>query len=157
MACELGADIAVSHSGWQKGSEGALRLAEAVVEAAEMPVRFKRLYDKALSIEEKVFKVAKKIYGAESTDISTEAAGNLKRIQKWGFGHQGLCIAKTHLSLSHDSRLKSVPEGYTLPIVDFVPFAGAGYVCALTEQNNLMPGMPRNRHGVFNPGKRRAL
>lgn len=147
IAFDMGADFAVAHEGWQKGSKGAIELAEAVTEAAQRPFNFSTLYDDTFSAEEKISKVADKIYGAEGITISSQASEILKEIEKKELEspkcqNYGLCIAKTHLSLSHDSRIKNVPEKYSLPIVDCVPFTGAGYLCALTKNINLMPGMP---------------
>lgn len=147
IALDLGADFAVAHDGWQKGSEGAIQLTEAVTEAAQKPFNFTKLYDDAFSAEEKISKVADKIYGAEGITISSQASEILTGVERREAlsskrQNYGLCIAKTHLSLSHDSRIKNVPGKYSLPIVDCIPFTGAGYLCALTENINLMPGMP---------------
>jgi formate--tetrahydrofolate ligase len=151
-ALELGADFAVAHEGWQKGSKGALELSETVMEAAQRPFKFIKLYDDTISVREKISEVADKIYGAEGTTISSEALEVLtgvERRESLSSNHQnaGPCIAKTHLSLSHDSRIKNVPGKYTLPIVGFIPFTGAGYLCALTGNINLMPGMPSRSFG----------
>lgn len=146
-ALDLGADFAVAHEGWQKGSKGAGELAETVMEAAQRRFNFSRLYDDSLSAEEKILKVANTMYYAEGITISSQASETLRGIERRecpnsNRQNSGPCIAKTHLSLSHDSRIKNVPEKYTLPIVDFIPFTGAGYLCALTGKINLMPGMP---------------
>ena len=146
-ALDLGADFAVAHRGWQKGSRGGDELAETVVEATHRRFSFRRLYDDSLSTEEKIAKVASTIYGAQGITQSSRASGILTGMERQEALHSsrqncGPCIAKTHLSLSHDSRIKNVPGKYTLPIVDFVPFTGAGYFCALTGTVNLMPGMP---------------
>jgi formyltetrahydrofolate synthetase len=144
-ALDLGADFAVAHEGWQKGSRGAAELAERVTEAAQRHFRFSRLCDDSLSSEEKIRKVAGTIYKAEGIAISSRARETLTGIERrasLNLNTSGPCIAKTHLSLSHDSRIKNVPGKYRLPIVGFVPFTGAGYLCALTGKINLMPGMP---------------
>lgn len=141
MAPELGADFVVSHEGWQKGSKGAFQLAKTVMEAAQRPFEFRKLYDSTFSTKEKIFEVAEKIYGAEGITMSPEAAETLGGIEQRKPRASGLCIAKTHLSLSHDSLIKNVPKKYSLPIVDFIPFTGADYLCALTKNINLMPGM----------------
>jgi formate--tetrahydrofolate ligase len=146
IALDLGADFVVAHEGWHKGSKGAMQLAEAVTEAAKRPFNFRKLYDETLSIRERISEVANKIYGAEGITISSKAHGILQGIERREHRNSkrrnyGLCIAKTHLSLSHDYRIKNVPGKYSLPIVDFIPFTGAGYLCALTKNINLMPGM----------------
>lgn len=148
VALDLGADFSVAHEGWQKGSKGAPGLAEAVTEAAQRPFEFSGLYDDSLSTKEKLGRVADAIYGAEGITISPEAAEILTAIERRQYlssnrQNSGLCIAKTHLSLSHDSRIKNVPGKYRLPIAGFIPFTGAGYLCALTGNVNLMPGMPQ--------------
>ena len=147
IALDLGADFVAFHEGWQKGSKGAIELAEAVTEAAQRPFNFSKLYDDTFSIGDKISVVANKIYGAEGITISSQATETLTGIERREAlspkcQNFGLCIAKTHLSLSHDSRIKNVPGKYTLPIVDFIPFTGAGYLCALTKNSNLMIGMP---------------
>ncbi len=146
-ALDLGADFAVAHEGWQIGSKGAGKLAEMVMDAAQRHFNFCRLYDDSSSVEEKIMKVANTIYAAERITISTQASKTLSEFNRQEvldsrLRNSGPCIAKTHLSLSHDSRIKNVPETYSLPIVDFLPFTGAGYLCALTGNTNLMPGMP---------------
>lgn len=154
IALDLGADFATAHEGWQKGSAGAGELAEVVREAAKRCFRFTRLYDDSLSAEEKISKVASKIYDAQGITIASQASETLTAIERRealnsNGRNSGLCIAKTHLSLSHDSRMKNVPGKYKLPIVDFMSFTGAGYLCALTGKISLMPGMPS---GALEPG-----
>jgi formyltetrahydrofolate synthetase len=147
IALDLGADFTAAHEGWQKGSKGAVELAETVVEAAQRPLHVSKLYDDGLSVGAKISEVARRIYGADGITISPDADELLKQIERGeginsGLHDSGPCIAKTHLSLSHDSKIKNVPAKYTLPIVGFMPYTGAGYLCALTGKINLMPGMP---------------
>jgi len=146
-ALELGADFAVAHEGWRKGSRGAVELAETVTAAAQTRFTFSRLYDDALSSEEKIAKVARTIYHAEGITLSSHARETLAGLDRqagvdMNLPNSGPCIAKTHLSLSHDGRIKNVPAPYRLPIVGFLPFTGAGYLCAMTGKISLMPGMP---------------
>ena len=145
MALDMGADFAVVHDGWHTGSRGAVDLAEAVIEASKRPFSYRLLYGEASSTEEKLSAVATGIYGAKGIRISDTARAALDRAEALGAEVPGLCIAKTHLSLSHDSRQKNIPPEFTLPIADFIPFAGAGYICALTEGINLMPGLSGRR------------
>lgn len=146
-ALDLGADFAVAHEGWQKGSRAAGELAETVTAAAQTRFTFSRLYDASLSSEEKIAKVARTIYHAEGITLSSQARETLAGIERQAgldinLQNSGPCIVKTHLSLSHDSRIKNVPPKYSLPVVGFVSFTGAGYLCAMTGKINLMPGMP---------------
>jgi formate--tetrahydrofolate ligase len=155
---DLGADFAVAHEGWRKGSRGAAEFAETVREATQRRFSFRKLYLDALSTEEKISKVAGTIYGARGVALSSRASETLRGIERRealnsNLRNSGPCIAKTHLSLSHDSRRKNVPGEYTLPIVDFIPFTGAGYLCALTGGVTLMPGMPSKQIELaFNKG-----
>jgi formate--tetrahydrofolate ligase len=155
---DLGADFAVAHEGWKKGSRGAAEFAETVREATQRRFSFRKLYDDSLSTEEKISKVAGTLYGAQGVAISSRASetlGGIERREALNLNHRnsGPCIAKTHLSLSHDSRRKNVPGKYTLPISDFIPFTGAGYLCALTGGVTLMPGMPPEQIELaFNKG-----
>jgi len=142
MAMSRGADFVVVHNGWSMGSQGGSELVDAVIEAARKPFKFKKHYSDDQPLEEKLLAIAKKIYGASDIEISGKAKSFLKRIKSFGYENSPLCIAKTHLSLSHDSRIKNVPERFRLTINDFIPYAGAGYICALTKNINLMPGMP---------------
>jgi len=142
MALEMGADFAVVHDGWHSGSQGALELVNAVIEASRSPFRYERLYDDTGSHEERLSAVATEVYGAEGINLTLRAKAALKGIKSLGQESAPICVAKTHLSLSHDSKIKNVPGRFRLPVTDFIPYAGAGYICALTEGVSLMPGMP---------------
>ena len=110
-ALEAGAFDAVVCEHWAKGGEGAKALAEAVVKATEQPSDFHFLYDLDLSIEAKIRKIAQDIYGAKDIELSPEAAKKVETYARQGFGSLPICMAKTHLSLSHDPLLKNVPTG----------------------------------------------
>jgi formate--tetrahydrofolate ligase len=142
MAMRMGADFVVVHNGWSKGSQGASELVDAVIEASRKPFKFRKHYSDDQPLKVRLSAIAKKIYGASEIEISGKAEAFLKRIKSTGHENLPICIAKTHLSLSHDSRIKNVPARFRLPIKDFIPYAGAGYICGLTENINLMPGMP---------------
>ena len=142
MALEMGADFAVVHDGWHSGSQGASELVNAVIEASRSPFRYERLYDDTAPLEERLSTVATEVYGAEGVSLSSKAKTALKGVKSLGLESAPVCVAKTHLSLSHDSKIKNVPGRFRLPVTDVIPYAGAGYICALTESVRLMPGMP---------------
>ncbi len=127
---------------WAKGGEGGKEAAEAVVDACEQPKDFKFLYPLEASIKEKIETIATKIYGADGVDYSPQAEQAIKRFEKAGFDKLPICMAKTHLSLSHDPNLKGVPKGYRLPVVDIRPSIGAGFLYPLCGAMRTMPGLP---------------
>jgi formate--tetrahydrofolate ligase len=141
MCADTGADAALSNV-WEKGGEGGKELAEAVVKACDQPSDFKLLYPDDMPIEEKLRTIATKIYGADDIDISPEAQKKIRRFTKLGWSHLPICMAKTHLSLSHDPALKGAPTGFTLPIRDIRPSVGAGFLYPLCGTMSTMPGLP---------------
>jgi len=141
-ALEAGAEDAVCSDVWAKGGEGGAQLAEAVVKACEKPSSFKFLYPADAPIKEKIEIVAREIYGASSVDYSPETEKRIGLYNKEGYDKLPLCMAKTHLSLSHDPSLKGVPQGFTLPIRDIRCSAGAGFLYALCGEMRTMPGLP---------------
>ncbi len=124
------------------GGEGGLALARAVMKAAAQPSAFKLLYDLDQPIEQKIETVARCIYGAQGVSFSAEAKKQIAWLNQYGFGNLPVCIAKTHLSLSHDPALKGRPTGFTVPIKDVRVSAGAGFVYALAGEMRTMPGLP---------------
>ena len=142
QAMEAGADDSVPSEVWAKGGEGGAALAEAVVTACEKPSEFKLLYEDGASIKEKIETIATEVYGAASVDYAPAAAAKVKLYTEQGFDKLPLCMAKTHLSLSHDPALKGVPTGFTLPIRDIRVSAGAGFLYALCGDMRTMPGLP---------------
>ena len=142
-ALKAGAEDAVVARHWMEGGEGAKALAEAVVAAAEKPSDFSFLYDlETTSIKEKIEIICKEIYGADGVTYSEEAEAKIKLYTELGFDKLPMCMAKTHLSLSHDGKLKGRPTGFTVPIRDVRASVGAGFVFPLLGTMSTMPGLP---------------
>ena len=141
-ALEAGAEGAYVSQVWAQGGRGGAKLAEAVVQACEKPSRFKFLYPLSASIKEKIETIATKIYGAEGVDYSPLAEQRIQLFTKMGYHKLPLCMAKTHLSLSHDPNLKGVPTGYVLPVRDVRASVGAGFLYPLCGEMRTMPGLP---------------
>lgn len=141
-AVELGgaADAVVSEH-WEFGGEGAVKLAEAVIKASELEHDFKFLYPLEASIKEKIEAIAKEIYNADGVDYSPEAEARIASYERLGFGNSTICMAKTHLSISHDPNLKGVPGGYRLPVSDIRASVGAGFLYPLLGEMRTMPGL----------------
>ena len=127
---------------WATGGKGGTEAAEAVVEACDQPKDFKFLYDINAPIKEKIETIATKIYGADGVDYAPEAEKKIEQYTKAGYDTLPLCMAKTHLSLSHDPELKGVPKGFRLPVRDIVPSIGAGFLYPLCGAMRTMPGLP---------------
>jgi formyltetrahydrofolate synthetase len=141
-AIEAGAEDAEVTRHWMEGGEGAVKLAEAVVAACEKPTDFHFLYPLDLSIKEKIEIVCKQIYGADGAEYLPEAEAKIELYTKLGFDKLPLCMAKTHLSLSHDPALKGVPKGFRVPIRDIRASVGAGFLYPLLGEMRTMPGLP---------------
>jgi formyltetrahydrofolate synthetase len=139
---EGGAAAAVVSRHWEFGGEGAVELAQAVVKAAEQPSAFKFLYDLDLSIQEKIEIIAREVYGADGVDYEAGVEDKIAEYTRLGFGKLPICMAKTHLSLSHDPNLKGVPKGFRIPIRDIRASVGAGFVYPLLGKMSTMPGLP---------------
>lgn len=141
-AVEAGAEDAVVCRHWMEGGKGAVGLAEAVVKAAEKPTNFQFLYPLEASIKEKIETICTQIYGADGVEYSPEAERKIELYNRLGFNQLPLCMAKTHLSLSHDPSLKGVPKGYKVPIRDIRASVGAGFLYPLLGEMRTMPGLP---------------
>jgi formyltetrahydrofolate synthetase len=141
-AIEAGAEDAVVARHWMEGGAGAVKLAEAVVAACEKPTNFKFLYPLELSIKEKIEIICKEIYGADGVEYSPEAEAKVELYTRLGFDKLPLCMAKTHLSLSHEVEWKGVPTGYKVPIRDIRASVGAGFLYPLLGTMRTMPGLP---------------
>lgn len=139
---EGGAEDAVVSEHWEFGGEGAVDLANAVIKAAEKPSHFDFLYPLNMSIKEKIETIAKEIYGADGVDYLPEAEERIADYTRLGFDKLPICMAKTHLSLSHDATLKGVPKGYRIPIRDVRASVGAGFLYPLLGTMSTMPGLP---------------
>jgi len=127
---------------WAKGGEGALELADAVKEAASSPSSPRFLYPLDSSITDKTKTIAREIYGADGISLSELAAAQISRYEEKGYGGLPVCVAKTHLSLSHDPEWKGVPAGFTLPIREVRASVGAGFIYPICGQMQTMPGLP---------------
>jgi formyltetrahydrofolate synthetase len=149
IAREHGAEDAVESNHWSEGGAGSEELAAAVVAAAEKPSNFQFLYPLEASIEEKIETIATKIYGADGIDIAPVAAKKIKQFKEWGPKYTDLpiCMAKTHLSLSHDPTLLGRPKGFRVPIRDIKASVGAGFLYALLGDMRTMPGLPSKPAG----------
>jgi formyltetrahydrofolate synthetase len=141
-AVEAGAEDAIMSDVWARGEEGGAELAEAVVAACEKKSEFKFLYPDDMSIKDKIETIATEIYGAGSIYYSVEAEKNIKLFTDIGLSDLPLCMAKTHLSLSHDPMLKGAPKGFNLPIRDVRASVGAGFLYPLCGAMRTMPGLP---------------
>lgn len=139
---EAGAYATVMTNHWAEGGEGSRELAQAVVDATDQPSDFHFLYDVDQSIKQKIETIAKEIYRASDVDYSPEAENQIRTYEKAGFGNLPICMAKTHLSLSHDPRVKGVPEAYTFPIREVRASVGAGFIYPLAGEMRTMPGLP---------------
>jgi formyltetrahydrofolate synthetase len=142
-AVEAGAEDAVVSRHWMEGGAGAAKLAEAVVAACEKPNDFDFLYPlEGTSIKDKIEIICKEIYGADGVDYEPVAEARIETFTRLGFDELPLCMAKTHLSLSHDPLLKGVPTGFRVPIRDIRASVGAGFLYPLLGSMSTMPGLP---------------
>jgi len=145
MFCEVrGAEFALSEA-YAKGGEGAMALAQKVVAVidANPNVELTTTYELGDPVIEKITKVAQKVYGADSVEMSVRARENLVRFTRWGFGELPICIAKTQYSVSDDPKLLGAPTGWTLHITDIALSAGAGFFVVISGATMLMPGLPK--------------
>jgi formate--tetrahydrofolate ligase len=141
LAVAAGAETVVVNRGFALGGEGAIELASAVVEACERPNDFRFLTPDGASLTEQIDAIATRLYGAEGVDYLPQAEKDLSRMDALGFGRLPVCMAKTHLSLSHDPMILNRPSGFRLPVRALVPAAGAGFVVALCGDMQRMPGL----------------
>ena len=139
--CEAaGARVALSRH-WEHGGDGAVEFADAVIDACEEPNDFKFLYELDTPLEKRIELIAKEVYGANGVSFTPEATTKLKRLASDpDMATMGTCMVKTHLSLSHDPKLKGVPKDWTLPISDILTYKGAGFVVPVAGAISLMPG-----------------
>jgi formate--tetrahydrofolate ligase len=142
LAAALDVGVAVNE-GFERGGEGAVELAEAVIDATSgttSPPGF--LYELDESIERKIHAVATRAYGAAGIELSPAASAQAARFEQAGLGNLPVCMAKTHLSLSHDATLIGAPTGFTLPVRELRPYTGAGWIVAVCGDMQTMPGLP---------------
>src|SRR5688572_12742692 len=147
-ALAAGARAAVVTDHFQHGGAGAEDLARAVWDAAQSDGEgFRFLSRDDATLEERITRIATRVYGADGVDISPEAAKALDEFERLGYGQMPVCMAKTQLSLSHDPALKGRPTGFRVPIRDARLFAGAGFVTAYCGDMLMMPGLPSRPSG----------
>lgn len=126
---------------WARGGEGALELADAVIDASQEKAEFKFLYPMEMKFRERVEKIAKVVYGADGVAWTPEAEAKAKMLEADPqYDDYATMMVKTHLSLSHDPTLKGVPKGWILPVRDVLIFSGAKFLCPMTGTISLMPG-----------------
>jgi methylenetetrahydrofolate dehydrogenase (NADP+)/methenyltetrahydrofolate cyclohydrolase/formyltetrahydrofolate synthetase len=141
-ALEAGAVDAVPSTHWEDGGAGAVALAKAVMAACEKPSKFRFLYPLEWDIKKKIETIATEIYGADGVEYTPEAEAKVELYTRLGFDKLPICMAKTHLSLSHDPALKGVPKGFKIPVRDIRASVGAGFLYPLCGDMRTMPGLP---------------
>ena len=140
LALQQGAYAAEINDGFEQGGKGAAQLAEAVVAAADQPSNFAHLYPLDAPIEQKIETIAKRVYGADGITLLKPAHDKIAQLNQAGHNTLPICMAKTHLSLSHDPTLTNAPTGFTVTIRDLRPYTGAGWIVALCGDMQTMPG-----------------
>ncbi len=141
IALEAGAVDAVPTSHWADGGDGALALAEAVEKACEMDSNFQFLYDVEQPIKAKIETIAREVYGAEGVSYEAAAEKQIRTYEANGYGNLPICMAKTHLSISHDPALKGRPSGFVVPVREVRASIGAGFIYPLLGEMRTMPGL----------------
>ncbi|CAK7245959.1 MAG: tetrahydrofolate synthase [Sporothrix thermara] len=141
-AIAAGAEDAILANHWAEGGKGAVDLAKAIIEASEKPKDFRLLYSLEGTVQERIEKIARDMYGAAAVEFSELAQKKVDTYTRQGFGNLPICVAKTQYSLSHDPDLKGAPSGFTVPIRDVRMAAGAGYLYALAADIQTIPGLP---------------
>ena len=143
IAIDNGAFAAEANDGVARGGEGASKLAEAVVAATEQPSSFAPIYALEDTIERKIEAIATRVYGADGIFLQPAARKRIAELERAGFDGLPICMAKTHLSLSHDPTLANAPAGFTVTVRDLRPYTGAGWLVALCGDMQTMPGYGR--------------
>lgn len=142
LTAERGAEVALSEV-WAKGGDGAIELAEKVVELCEKPTELKFAYDLDQDPEEKIEAIAKRVYGADEVSFTSAAKSQIRRAKELGYGDLPICMAKTQYSFSDNPKLLGAPTGFELTVRDVRISAGAGFLVALTGDIMTMPGLPK--------------
>ncbi len=146
-ANEFGASGCAVSEVWAKGSKGGVDLARCVIKAVALPKKFNFLYPLDIAIKDKIKLIATKIYGARDVEYSQIAEDRIKLFTERKLDHLPVCMAKTHLSLSHDPSLKCRPRDFILPITDIRAYSGAGFLVPLCGTIRTMPGLPARPAG----------
>jgi formyltetrahydrofolate synthetase len=136
-----GAEDAVVSNHWAEGGAGAVDLAKSVVAACQKPSHFKFLYPLEMSIKDKIETIVRAMYGGSDVEYSPEAEKKIEVYTRQGFDKLPMCMAKTHLSISHDPNLKGAPSGFTVPVRDIRASVGAGFLYPLLGTMATMPGL----------------
>jgi len=141
LALEHGAYAAEVNDGFTHGGAGAAALAEAVVAAADEPSSFDFMYSLDAPIADKIEAIARRVYGADGIFLLKTARDKIEQFNATGLGSLPICMAKTHLSLSHDVALTNAPTGFTVTVRDIRAYTGAGWLVALCGDMQTMPGL----------------
>ena len=141
LALDYGAHAAELNEAFERGGEGAAALAEAVVDAAESPSSFDFVYPLDAPIDAKVEAICKRVYGADGVVFLPPAQEKIRIFTEQGFDKLPVCMAKTHLSLSHDPALLNAPTGFTVTVRDIRAYTGAGWLVPLLGDMQTMPGL----------------
>ena len=147
IAADAGAEATVESFLWAKGGEGGADLARAVVEMMDKPCAFEHLYPLDWPIKKKIETICTRIYGAEGVEYSLLARNQIQKYTEMGWSDLPICIAKTHLSLSHDKRLKGRPTGFVVHVREVRASVGAGFIYPLLGDMTTMPGLPSHPAG----------
>jgi len=140
LAEKAGARVALSHH-WLKGGEGALELADAVIDACNEATHFKFLYELSTPLRTRIELIAEQVYGADGVDYTPEALAKVKVLENDpDISKMGTCMVKTHLSITDNPQLKGAPKNWRLRIRDILTFRGAGFVVPMAGDIKLMPG-----------------
>ena len=142
IAMNAGATSAVECDGFARGGAGSEELAQAVVEATQTGSEITYAYPLEASAQDKVLALAQKVYGAADVTWSADARRQLQYFESQGWGNLPVCMAKTHLSISHDPSLRNRPQGYTFPVNEIRASVGAGFLYALAGRIETLPGLP---------------
>jgi formyltetrahydrofolate synthetase len=142
-ARDLGADEVAVCDGFARGGAGAEDLAKALLAALERPASFAPVNPPGTPIREQIERIAGRLYGADGVELSEVAERSLARLAGRGLDRLPVCMAKSHLSLSHEPARKGRPTGFILPVRDLVASVGAGFVVVLCGDQLLMPGLGR--------------
>lgn len=141
--CEsMGASVSISEA-WAKGGEGAIDLAQKVIEATEKPSNFQYMYDVNDSIKDKIHTIATKIYGADGVNYTPAVEKTIAEFEAEGLDKIPICMAKTQYSLSDDQFKLGAPTGFKITVRELRISAGAGFIVALTGNILTMPGLPK--------------
>jgi formate--tetrahydrofolate ligase len=141
LALDYGAHAAELNEAFERGGEGAAALAEAVVDATEQPASFSPIYPLEAPIDDKIDAICKRVYGADDVVYLPAAQEKIERFTENGFDQLPICMAKTHLSLSHDPSLLNAPTGFNVTVRDVRAYTGAGWLVPLLGDMQTMPGL----------------